>query len=138
MPKKSSSVTLYATQGAVRYPDASHAGSRTVALIPSNSQNITPYLDYNYHINPLLSSPIERTSQHSILSPFWWGYHFKPEFLSERGPMVELPRTKLFIPQTRGNLVPRPRLVEQLLVYFIKTKSSLHSPGVVFMGRLLQ
>src|SRR3990172_6352302 len=28
--------------------------------------------------------------------------------------MVELLRTKLFIPRTQGNLVPRPRLVEQL------------------------
>jgi hypothetical protein len=38
----------------------------------------------------------------------------RPEFLSERGPMDALLRTKLIIPGTQANLVQRTRLEERL------------------------
>jgi len=43
--------------------------------------------------------------------------------------MVELLRTKLFIPQTRGNLVPRPRLVELLNTGLDKELTLIAAPA---------
>jgi LuxR family maltose regulon positive regulatory protein len=43
--------------------------------------------------------------------------------------MVELLRTKLFIPQTRGNLVPRPRLVELLNTELDKKLTLIAAPA---------
>ena len=57
------------------------------------------------------------------------GLPFRPEFLSERGLMVELLRTKLFIPQARANLVPRPRLVERLNTGLDKKLTLIVVPG---------
>ena len=44
---------------------------RPVLFIPSNSENVKPNLDYNCLLTPIQSGPIERTSHHSILLPFW-------------------------------------------------------------------
>ncbi len=45
------------------------------------------------------------------------------------GPMVELLRTKLFIPRARGNLVPRPRLVERLNAGLGKALTLIAAPA---------